>query len=76
MFVTDQIIAEVADEMQNLFEVGDLHTRSSVKSIAWKAKDALADNGLPTRLSLCFVVAKTALMTWQETVHQTKTELG
>ena len=75
MFVTDQKIAEIADEMQSLFEVGDLHTQSSAKAIAWKAKEALADNGFPTRQSLCFVVAKAALMTWQETVHQTKVSL-
>tara|TARA_R110000751_G_scaffold103389_1_gene198633 strand:+ start:229 stop:459 length:231 start_codon:yes stop_codon:yes gene_type:complete len=76
MFITDQKIAEVANDMQSLFEIGDLHTRSSIKAIAWKAKEALTDNGLPSRQSLCFVVAKVALTTWQETVHQTKIELA
>ena len=76
MFVTDQKIAEVADDLQCHFEVGDLHTRSSVKAIAWKAKEELAEHGLPTRQSLCFVVAKVALATWHETVHQVKVELA
>ena len=72
MFVTDQIIAEVADEMQSLFEVGSLHSRSKIGEIARHAKEALAENGLPTRKSLSVVVAKTALMTWQETVDQSQ----
>ena len=76
MFVTDEKIAEVADEMQNLFEVGPLHSQSTIKQIAWKAKETLEDMGLPSRKSLCFVVAKVALMTWQETIHQTKVELS
>tara|TARA_R110000787_G_C13205475_1_gene424524 strand:+ start:409 stop:639 length:231 start_codon:yes stop_codon:yes gene_type:complete len=76
MFVTDKIIANVADEMQSTFEGGTLHSRSKIGEIARHAKEALADNGLPTRQSLCFVVAKVALMTWQETVHGTKAQLA
>lgn len=76
MFVTDQKIAEVADEMQSLFEVGQLHSQSKIGIIARHAREALADNGLPTRKSLCLVVAKVALMTWQETIHQTKQEMA
>jgi hypothetical protein len=76
MFVTDQKIAEVADEMQSLFEVGSLHSQSKIGVIARHAEEALADNGLPTRKSLCLVVAKVALMTWHETIHQTKKEMA
>lgn len=72
MFVTDQIIAEVADEMQSNFEVGSLHSQSSIGAIARVAQEQLADRGLPTRKSLCFVVAKVALNTWHETIHQVK----
>ena len=50
----DQKIAEVADEMQSLFEVGPLHSQSKIGVIARHAQEALADNGLPTRKSLCF----------------------
>ena len=76
MFITDQIIANVADEMQSTFEGGTLHSRSKIGVIARHAKEALADNGLPTRQSLCFVVAKVALMTWDETIHDTKCQLA
>ena len=76
MFVTDKIISEVADGMLNNFESGSLHSRSSIREIASHAKEELADRGLPTRKSLCFVVAKVALMTWHETIHETKVQLA
>ena len=76
MFVTDQIISEVADGMLNNFEGGTLHSRSSIREIASHAKEELADRGLPTRKSLCFVVAKVALMAWQEEIHATKQRLA
>lgn len=72
MFVTDQTIAEVADAMQSDFEVGSLHSQSSIGAIARRAQEELADRGLPTRKSLCFTVAKAALMTWQEKIHNVK----
>ena len=76
MFVTDQTIAEIADNLQSAFEVGSLHSRSSISEIANHAADELADAGLPTRRSLCLVVAKVALMTWTETTLQTKAALA
>ena len=76
MFVTDQKIAEMADNLQSAFEVGSLHSQSSIREIAAHAADELADNGLPTRKSLCFVVAKVALATWTETTIQTKAALS
>lgn len=76
MFVTDQKIAEIADNLQNAFEVGPLHSQSSISEIAAHAADELADNGLPTRRSLCLVVAKVALATWIEKTVQTKAALA
>lgn len=70
MFITDDKITEIAQEMQSRFEF-DLHSQSSIKKIARVAQEELADRGLPTRKSLCFVVAKNALAIWQETIHQT-----
>jgi len=72
MFVTDEKIAEIADNLQSAFEVGSLHSQSSIREIAAHAAEELADNGLPTRKSLCFVVAKVALMNWIEMTMQTK----
>jgi len=72
MFVTDEKIAEVAEDLLPLFEVGDLHSRTKVGKIAIHAKEALQEHGLPTRFSLCCVVAKVALTTWQEQILKTK----
>lgn len=76
MFVTDKKIAEIADNLQSAFEVGSLHSQSSISKIAAHAADELADSGLPTRRSLCLVVAKVALATWTETTIQTKAALS
>ena len=76
MLVTDKKIAEIASNLQSEFEVGSLHSHSSISEIASHAADELADNGLPTRRSLCLVVAKVALATWIETIMQTKSELA
>tara|TARA_R110000764_G_scaffold214784_1_gene301328 strand:+ start:54 stop:284 length:231 start_codon:yes stop_codon:yes gene_type:complete len=76
MFVTDKKIAEIADDLQSAFEVGSLHSHSSINAIAAHASVELSDNGLPTRQSLCLVVAKVALATWIETMIQTKATLA
>ena len=76
MFVTDKKISEIADNLQSAFEVGSLHSQSSISEIAAHAADELADNGLPTRKSLCLVVAKIALAHWIETIMQTKAALS
>lgn len=76
MFVKDEKIAEIADNLQSAFEVGSLHSQSKISEIARHAADELADNGLPTRRSLCLVVAKVALATWIETTIQTKATLA
>ena len=72
MFVTNEKVSEIADNLLSNFEVGDLHSRSSLREIARHARDELADNGLPTRRSLCFVVAKVALANWVGTVDAHK----
>ena len=72
MFVDDRKIAEVAEDLLPLFEVGDLHSRTRVSAIAVHAREALQEHGLPTRFSLCCVVAKVALMAWQEDILKTK----
>lgn len=72
MFVTDEKIAEVAEDLMPLFEIGDLHSRTRIGKIAIHAKEALQEHGMPTRFSLCCVVAKVALMFWQEKILQTK----
>jgi len=76
MFVTDDKIAEIADNLQSAFEIGLLHSQSKISEIARHAADELADNGLPTRRSLCLVVAKVALATWAEATIQTKATLS
>ena len=74
MFVTDEKIAGVAEDLMPLFEIGDLHSRTKIGKIAIHAKEALREHGMPTRFSLCCVVAKVALMFWQEKILQTKKE--
>ena len=72
MFVTDKKIAEVAEDLLPLFEVGDLHSRTKVGKIAIHAKEALLEHGLPTRRSLCCVVANVALMTFRRSNDMSK----
>ena len=74
-FVTNKQIAEVAQEILTNFEIGDLHSRSSIKSIVPVAQEALAEANLPTRFSLACLVAKSALAIWQETVFKTKNKV-
>lgn len=76
MFVTDEKIAEIAEEILPHFECGDLHSQSKTSEIARHAKEALADNGLPTRWSLCCVVARVAQMTWKEQVIRCQAARG
>ena len=76
MYVKPKQIAEIADRMQPLFEIGPLNSQSRIGEIARHAADELADAGLPTRRSLCFTVANVALMTWQENITQTRKALS
>jgi len=74
-FVTNKQIADVAEEILTEFEIGNLHSNSSIKSIVPFAQEALTEANLPTRFSLACVVAKTALAAWQETIFQTKKQI-
>ena len=71
MFVSDEKVNEVAEELLVRFEVGDLHSQTSTGAVARRAMELLADNGLPRRQSLAFVIAKKAQAAWHEQVHQT-----
>jgi len=73
MFVSNDTLAEIADDMQSVFET-ILHSQSSIREIADVAQEALADRGLPTRRSLAIVVAKMALMRWHATIEVTKAQ--
>jgi hypothetical protein len=70
MFVTEEQIDAVANELQSSFEVGNLHSQSTIKQILPSAKEALIDAGFPNRSSLAVVVSKIALMKWQSTVSK------
>ncbi len=72
MFVTDKKVAEIAEEILPHFEAGDLHSQSRTSEIARHAKEALAENGLPTRWSLCCTVAKVAQTAWREEIIKCK----
>jgi len=75
MFVTDEKISEVAEDLMPIFRHGDLHSQTRLGEVAIHAKEALQDHGLPTRSSLCFVVAKVAMMFWQEEILKVKQEI-
>jgi len=75
MFVTDEKVNEVAEELLYQFEVGELHSRCSTGTVARAAMEVLADNGLPLRQSLAFVIAKKAQAAWIEQVHQTAKQI-
>ena len=76
MFVSDKIVKEIALELQPAFEHGNLYSRSSIREIAHHAREELATRKLPTRKSLCFVVAKLALALWHETIQKTNQVIG
>tara|TARA_R100001510_G_C7651400_1_gene209057 strand:- start:1417 stop:1650 length:234 start_codon:yes stop_codon:yes gene_type:complete len=76
MFVNNQTVKEIAIAIQPAFEVGALYSRSSIREVAQHAREELADRRLPTRKSLCFVVAKLALALWQETIEKTNQSIG
>jgi|TARA_R110000851_G_scaffold151192_2_gene292294 hypothetical protein len=71
MFVDDKIIAEIAEDLQADFEIGELHSHSNVQQVARFAQQELADRHLPTRKSLAIVIAKVAMTLWQETILAT-----
>ena len=70
VFVSDDTINEIADDMQSAFHF-TLHSQSRIAEIVPVAREQLADRGLPTRASLCVVIAKRALMRFRATVEIT-----
>jgi hypothetical protein len=76
MFVTENQIAEIAEDMHRNAFGWSLFSQSSIREIADVAQERLADLGLPTRRSLAIAIAKTSLALWHETIHQTKLELS
>jgi hypothetical protein len=75
MFVTQNQIEEIAEDMHRNTFGFSLFSQSSIKEIANVAQERLADRGLPTRRSLAIVIAKLALALWHETILQTKKEI-
>lgn len=75
MFVTDEKISEVAEDLMPIFRHGDLHSQTRLGKVAIHAKEALQDHGLPTRSSLCFVVAKIAMIFWREEISKVNQHL-
>ena len=75
MFVTEDQVMEIAQDLQSDFLHGNLHSQSSIPSIAQRAREELADRNLPTRKSLCFVIAKQAQLMFHGNVLSVKREL-
>lgn len=75
MFVTEEKVNELAEELLYQFEVGELHSRCSTGTVARAAMEVLADNGLPRRKNLAFLIAKKAQAAWIEQVHQTAKQI-
>ena len=73
-WVSDERLFEIAEDMQVLFEVGNLHSRSTSGDVAAKAREYLADEGLPTKRSVCFLVAKYASLLWLGKIEEVKKE--
>ena len=63
MFVSHETICDIADDMQSSFEFS-LHSQSSMNEIARVAREHLQERGLPTRASLCRVIAQVARVQW------------
>ena len=72
MFLTTDHIEEVAADLLPSFEVGNLNSRTPRRVVAAAAREALADRHLPTRRSLCYVVADVARTQWQAAILDTR----
>lgn len=72
MFVSESAVNAAADDLLVQFEVGSLHSRSSVREILPHATEIMAERGMPYRRSLAIVIAKRAQAAWIEIVHTTK----
>ena len=72
MFLTTDHIESVATDLLPSFEVGNLNTHTPRRVVAAAAREALADRHLPTRRSLCYVVADVARVMWRATIIDTR----
>ena len=72
MFVSENAVNAAADDLIQEFEIGSLHSRSSVREILPHAIEVMAEHGMPFRRSLAIVIAKRAQAAWIEVIHSMK----
>ena len=72
MFVSENAVNAAADDLIQEFEIGSLHSRSSVREILPHAIETMAEHGMPFRRSLAIVIAKRAQAAWIEMIHSMK----
>ena len=71
MFITPEKIEEISNELLIHFE-HNLTSVSRLPEIAETVQQHMADNNLPTRFSLCLVIAKVMKAKWSNRVLRTK----
>lgn len=71
MFITSEKIEEISNELLINFEF-NLTSASRLPEIAETVQEYMADNGLPTRQSLCLTIAKVMKYKWQHRTNNTK----
>jgi hypothetical protein len=69
MFISENAVNAAADDLIQEFEIGSLHSRSSVREILPHAIEVMAEHEMPFRRSLAIVIAKRAQAAWIEIVH-------
>ena len=69
-FISDDTVDEIAEDMQGSFHTV-LHSQSTIPQIAFWVRREMEDRGLPTRKSLCFLIARRALLKWHLTIQET-----
>jgi hypothetical protein len=72
MFISENAVNAAADDLIQEFEIGSLHSRSSVREILPHAIEVMAEHEMPFRRSLAIVIAKRAQAAWAEIVHAMK----
>jgi len=73
-FVSDEILREVATELQPAFEF-NLTSASSLSEIAEASQDLFADRGIRPRWSALLLTAKIAKAIWLGTIDHTKQQI-
>lgn len=74
-FFSEENVQATVEMMMHQFDVGDLHSQSSIPSIAKKVKELLADefDFFNPRQSLMILIAKRSKLAWQNEIIRTKT---